>query len=89
MAHYSPGIQSHSSVSFLEGPASALIASKDFENGHYKSTPQHGIRAFGRVYSAWVYSQAVSLLLPEDTSLLNTISSGIGNIITSTRACES
>ncbi|KAI0305470.1 alpha/beta hydrolase fold protein [Multifurca ochricompacta] len=42
---------------FIEGPMSALLASKDFENGHYKTTPQHGIRAFGRVYSAWAYGQ--------------------------------
>ncbi|KAF8799256.1 homoserine acetyltransferase [Phlegmacium glaucopus] len=42
---------------FLEGPQAALVASKDFDNGHYKTTPQHGIRAFGRVYSAWAYGQ--------------------------------
>ncbi|KAF5370603.1 hypothetical protein D9758_002043 [Tetrapyrgos nigripes] len=42
---------------FLEGPKSALLASKDFENGHYQTTPQHGIRSFGRVYSAWAYGQ--------------------------------
>ncbi|KAH7914140.1 alpha beta hydrolase fold protein [Hygrophoropsis aurantiaca] len=42
---------------FLEGPKAALSASKDFEDGHYKVTPQHGIRAFGRAYSAWAYSQ--------------------------------
>lgn len=42
---------------FLEGPKAALMASKDFEGGHYKSEPQHGIRAFGRVYSAWAYGQ--------------------------------
>ncbi|KAF8903440.1 homoserine acetyltransferase [Gymnopilus junonius] len=43
---------------FLEGPKAALTASKDFENGHYKSEPEHGIRAFGRAYSAWAYGQA-------------------------------
>ncbi|KAG1788823.1 Alpha/Beta hydrolase protein [Suillus plorans] len=43
---------------FLEGPKAALSASKDFQDGHYKSVPQHGIRAFGRAYSAWAYSQA-------------------------------
>ncbi|KAG0704479.1 Alpha/Beta hydrolase protein [Suillus ampliporus] len=43
---------------FLEGPKAALSASKDFQNGHYTSTPQHGIRAFGRAYSSWAYSQA-------------------------------
>jgi len=35
------------------------MASKDFEGGHYKSQPQNGLRAFGRVYSAWSYGQAV------------------------------
>ncbi|KAF9054630.1 alpha/beta hydrolase fold protein [Panaeolus papilionaceus] len=44
-------------ISFLEGPKAALVASKDFENGHYKITPQHGIRAFGRVYCTWAYGQ--------------------------------
>ena len=48
--------------SFLEGPKAALVASKDFDNGHYKTTPQHGIRAFGRVYSAWAYGQTVKFL---------------------------
>jgi homoserine O-acetyltransferase len=42
---------------FLEGPKAALVASKDFDDGHYTATPYHGIRAFGRVYSAWAYSQ--------------------------------
>jgi len=42
---------------FLEGPMSALRASKDFEGGLYKSEPQFGIRAFGRTYSAWAYGQ--------------------------------
>lgn len=42
---------------FLEGPKAAMLASKDFADGHYQSTPQHGIRAFGRVYSAWAYGQ--------------------------------
>lgn len=48
--------------SFLEGPKAALVASKDFDNGHYTATPQHGIRAFGRVYSAWAYGQTVRAL---------------------------
>lgn len=34
-----------------------MLASKDFADGHYQSTPHHGIRAFGRVYSAWAYGQ--------------------------------
>ncbi|PAV19008.1 homoserine acetyltransferase [Pyrrhoderma noxium] len=44
-------------ICFLEGPKAALVASRDYEGGHYKTTPQHGIRAFGRVYSAWAYGQ--------------------------------
>ncbi|KAF7770658.1 hypothetical protein Agabi119p4_6632 [Agaricus bisporus var. burnettii] len=43
---------------FIEGPKAALVASRDFENGHYKTQPQHGLRAFGRVYCGWAYGQA-------------------------------
>ncbi|KAJ3556026.1 hypothetical protein NM688_g2255 [Phlebia brevispora] len=42
---------------FLEGPKAALVASRDFQFGHYTSPPEAGIRAFGRVYSAWAYGQ--------------------------------
>ncbi|KAF9485534.1 alpha beta hydrolase fold protein [Pholiota conissans] len=42
---------------FLEGPKAALVASKDFENGHYKTPAEIGVRAFGRVYCAWAYGQ--------------------------------
>ena len=56
---YHSTFESQSLCSFLEGPKAALIASKDFNNGHYTSTPQHGIRAFARVYSAWAYGQTV------------------------------
>lgn len=38
-----------------------MLASKDFNDGHYTSPPQHGIRAFARVYSAWAYGQTVRL----------------------------
>lgn len=48
--------------SFLEGPKIALTASRDFDDGHYKTQPHHGMRAFGRVYSAWAYGQTVSNL---------------------------
>ncbi|KAF8070478.1 alpha beta hydrolase fold protein [Lyophyllum atratum] len=54
---------------FLEGPKAALTVSKDFDNGHYKSTPQHGLRAFGR---AWFrnYGYLQSGLFPDlDTFL--------------------
>ena len=46
-------------ISFLEGPKAALVNSADYENGHYTKDPQRGIRAFGRVYSAWAYGQTV------------------------------
>ncbi|KZT29001.1 homoserine acetyltransferase [Neolentinus lepideus HHB14362 ss-1] len=42
---------------FLEGPKAAMKASKDFEDDHYKSVPEYGIRAFGRVYCPWAYGQ--------------------------------
>ncbi|KAI0823362.1 homoserine O-acetyltransferase [Trametes gibbosa] len=42
---------------FLEGPKAALIASNDFDGGHYTKDPQFGIRAFARAYSAWAYGQ--------------------------------
>lgn len=48
--------------SFLEGPKAALVASKDFEDGHYRDPPQRGIRAFARVYCAWAYGQTVRSL---------------------------
>ncbi|KAL6308214.1 homoserine O-acetyltransferase [Sparassis latifolia] len=43
---------------FLEGPKNAMKAGKDFDDGHYKTSPHQSIRAFGRAYSAWAYGQA-------------------------------
>lgn len=43
---------------FLEGLKATLLASKDFNNGHYTAPPEQGVRAFGRVYSGWAYGQA-------------------------------
>ncbi|KAG5342683.1 hypothetical protein C0989_010651 [Termitomyces sp. Mn162] len=45
--------------SFLEGLKVTLSASRDFEDGHYKSTPERGLRAYGRVYAGWAYGQTV------------------------------
>jgi homoserine O-acetyltransferase len=59
------------SGSFLEGPKAALVASKDFKDGHYHEPPQHGIRAFARVYSAWAYGQTVRSFLPVVIDILN------------------
>jgi homoserine O-acetyltransferase len=41
---------------FLEGPKAALLASSDFEGGHYKSPASRGTVAFSRVWSAWALS---------------------------------
>jgi len=43
--------------SFLEGPKTALMSSKDFNDGHYTSPPRIGTRAFSRVYSTWALCQ--------------------------------
>jgi homoserine O-acetyltransferase len=44
---------------FLEGPLAALMQSSDYENGRYREhgkKPTRGIKAFGRAYTAWLYS---------------------------------
>ena len=43
---------------FLEGVKAALLADPDFADGHYRAPPRRGLRAFGRVYAGWAYSQA-------------------------------
>ncbi|MDL0431259.1 alpha/beta fold hydrolase [Marinobacter sp. TBZ242] len=43
---------------FLEGVKAALTCDQNFQGGHYRSPPQRGLRAFGRVYAGWAYSQA-------------------------------
>ena len=42
---------------FLEGPKAALMADEAFAGGEYASPPEAGLRAFGRVYAGWAYSQ--------------------------------
>lgn len=42
---------------FLEGVKAALQADQDWANGHYTSPPVRGLKAFGRVYAGWAYSQ--------------------------------
>lgn len=44
---------------FLEGPKTALKNSIDYEDGKYKEKgikPLRGLHAFGRAYSAWLFS---------------------------------
>lgn len=43
---------------FIDGPKAALQADAAWADGHYTSPPVKGLRAFGRVYVAWAYSQA-------------------------------
>jgi homoserine O-acetyltransferase len=43
---------------FLEGVKAALTADADWQNGHYTKPPAVGLKAFGRVYAGWAYSQA-------------------------------
>ncbi len=43
---------------FLEGVKAALCADAGFLAGRYVSPPKTGLRAFGRVYCGWAYSQA-------------------------------
>lgn len=43
---------------FLDGPKAALQADAAWNGGNYSSPPVKGLRAFGRVYVAWAYSQA-------------------------------
>jgi len=42
---------------FLEGVKAALIADGNWNNGDYKSPPVDGLKAFGRVYAGWAFSQ--------------------------------
>ncbi len=48
---------SHNKV-FLEGVKAALTADAAFAGGDYATPPEAGLRAFGRVYAGWAYSQA-------------------------------
>ena len=44
-------------ILFLEGIKAALLADPAFNDGDYDSPPESGLRAFGRVYLGWAYSQ--------------------------------
>ena len=43
---------------FLEGVKAALQADSKFQNGHYTTPPIDGLKAFGRGYAGWAFSQA-------------------------------
>ena len=42
---------------FLEGVKAALLADKNWNKGNYKKQPVSGLKAFGRVYAGWAFSQ--------------------------------
>lgn len=43
---------------FLEGVRAALCADQDWNDGQYVQQPEAGLRAFGRGYAGWAFSQA-------------------------------
>ena len=43
---------------FLEGVKAALCADARWNNGHYDGQPTEGLKAFGRAYAGWAFSQA-------------------------------
>lgn len=44
-------------IVFLEGVKAALLADAAWAGGDYRSPPERGLKAFGRVYAGWAYSQ--------------------------------
>ncbi len=48
---------SEHNVVFLEGVKAALQADAVYADGHYTSPPLKGLKAFGRVYAGWAFSQ--------------------------------
>jgi len=44
-------------IVFLEGVKAALCADRTFNGGDYDSPPVAGLKAFGRVYAGWAFSQ--------------------------------
>ena len=42
---------------FLEGVKAALTTDSSWKNGKYKKQPVAGLKAFGRVYAGWAFSQ--------------------------------
>lgn len=42
---------------FLEGVKAALQADATYNNGNYQTPPEKGLKAFGRIYAGWAFSQ--------------------------------
>ncbi|MDH3441684.1 MAG: alpha/beta fold hydrolase, partial [Gammaproteobacteria bacterium] len=48
---------SEHNIVFLEGVKAALQADAVYADGHYSEPPAKGLKAFGRVYAGWAFSQ--------------------------------
>ncbi|MFV2033124.1 MAG: alpha/beta fold hydrolase [Gammaproteobacteria bacterium] len=48
---------SEHNIVFLEGVKAALQADAAYDGGNYRSQPVKGLKAFGRVYAGWAFSQ--------------------------------
>lgn len=48
---------SEHNIVFLEGVKAALQADAVYADGNYTSAPEKGLKAFGRVYAGWAFSQ--------------------------------
>ncbi|MDH3759358.1 MAG: alpha/beta fold hydrolase [Gammaproteobacteria bacterium] len=48
---------SEHNIVFLEGVKAALQADAVYADGHYREPPVKGLKAFGRVYAGWAFSQ--------------------------------
>ena len=44
-------------IVFLEGVKAALQADCIYDNGNYTTPPEKGLKAFGRIYAGWAFSQ--------------------------------
>ena len=44
-------------IVFLEGVKAALQADAVYADGHYTKLPEKGLKAFGRIYAGWAFSQ--------------------------------
>ena len=42
---------------FLDGVKAALQADAIYDNGNYQTPPEKGLKAFGRIYAGWAFSQ--------------------------------
>lgn len=42
---------------FLDGVKAALQADAIYNNGNYQAPPEKGLKAFGRIYAGWAFSQ--------------------------------